>query len=181
MRNYNRNPTILELKDQLMLTIFGSYENKTAIAELVSLKDSLQADGYKKCKLVRDYAFPRKNPNENYDQYFNRKSIYWIQNSDACIFVFLDGVRNDGVAFELQYTCYNLEEKLETSLIAIDSKCSRYTTSLLRGKIATLLQDEKIIQFLFKNRGQLFNRCKKSSLSFLKIRQYYLLERIKKY
>ena len=131
----SRKVTVLDFKDKLILTILGSYEDQ-ALAELINLRNCLQAKGYAKCRLVCDYPFPYKNHKETSDQYFYRKSIYWLENSDACIFVFLDGVKNDGVAFELQYACEHLECKLTTCLVAVDSKATRYTTSLLRGKIA---------------------------------------------
>jgi hypothetical protein len=177
MKSLNTKPTILDLKSKLMLTVFGSYETPEAIAELSALRDNMKSRGYERCKLVRDYSIPKKRRTENLDQYFNRKSIYWLLNSDACIFLFVNGVKNDGVAFELTYTSYHLEGKLETCLLAIDKKCSRYTTSLLRGKIDNLLEEEKIIQRYYRTPNELFNFCASSCISFLRIKKDYLIAR----
>ncbi len=169
--------TILDLKSKFLLVILGSY-NKKALVELNKLRDCLVSKGYKKCRLVSDYTFPKKKRKETDDQYFHRKSVYWLENSDACIFVFLNSVNNDGVAFELHHTCDHLETKLETSLVAIDSRSTRYTTSLLRGKLANLIAEQKINQRYFHDSKQLCAFSSSASISFLKKRRYYILERL---
>ncbi len=169
--------TLFDLKKLIILTILGSYDDK-AMSSLIELRDCLRSKGYGKCRLVCDYPFPRKNRKETNEQYFYRKSIFWLEHSDACVFVFLDGVQNDGVAFELQHACDHLEGKLDTCLVAIDSKAKRYATSLLRGKIANLVAGQKINQRFFKNLPQLCSFSDSACYSFLRKRRYMIIDRI---
>lgn len=128
--------------------------------------------------MVSDYKYPVKTNNEDYDQYFLKKSIYWLENSDACIFVYLHGCNNEGVTFELKHTCDHLESKLDNCLVAIESKCTRYSTSLLRGTITNLVKQQKINRRFFKDDPQLCKFCGSAALSFLKKKRYDLIERL---
>ena len=166
--------SVFDLKDRLILTIFGSYDND-AKRKLSNLKKCLIQKGYFKCRLVSEYPFPKKRKDEDNDQYFRRKSIYWLENSDACIFVFLHGVKNDGVAIELKHVCDHLESKLETCLVAIESKCSKYSTSLIRGTVTNLVKQQKLNRRFFKDEPQLCRFCSSAAISFLKKRRFYLL------
>lgn len=171
----NKEPSkinILDLKDRLLLTIFGSYDT-AALERLKKLRTCLNAKGYTKCRLVSDYDFPSKMRKEDNDQFFRRKSIYWLENSDACIFVFLSQVNNEGVSFEVKHVCDHLESKLSTCIVLIDSKSERYSTSLLRGSITNLVLQGKINRRFFANDEQLCSFCSSASLSFLKERRFY--------
>lgn len=167
---------ILELKSRLLITIFGSFDKK-GLKKLNNLKKCLIQNGYTKCRLVSDYRFPKKRKNEDTDQYFRRKSIYWLENSDACIFVFLDDVNNEGVVYELKHTCDHLESKLDTCLVTIELKCSKYSTSLIRGTVTNLVKQQKLNRRFFKDEAQLCKFCTSAAISFLKKLRYYLLER----
>jgi hypothetical protein len=169
---------ILELKDRFLLTIFGSYDNN-ALVQLNRLKECLVEKGFVKCRLVSDYRFPTKKRNEDNDQYFRRKSIYWLENSDSCIFVFLHDSNNEGVAYELKHTCDHLESKLTTCLVVIESKCVKYSTSLLRGSVTNLVKQQKINRRFFKGESQLCKFCSSAAISFMKEGRYYLWERLK--
>lgn len=179
MSKMTKTTNLLELKDRLLLTIFGSYD-KNALGKLRKLKQCLVQKGYTKSRLASDYSFPRKKKSEDKDQYFRRKSIYWLENSDACIFVFLHGVNNEGVGFELKHVCDHLESKLETCLVTIEAKCSRYSTSLIRGTVTSLVQQQKLNRRFFKNESQLCKFCCSVAIGFLKKRRFYLLERNKR-
>lgn len=176
MDNGSVKVNILELKSRLQLTIFGSYD-KEALDELVQLRECLREKGFLKCSLVSDYFIPLKKYGESNDQYNLRKSIYWLENSDACIFVFLCHVKNDGVAFELKHTCDLLENKLSTSVVAIESKCQRYSTSLIRGTITNLAAQKKLNRRFFKDITQLCKFCSSAAISFLKEKKYVLMDR----
>lgn len=176
MDNLPESANILQLKDRLLLTIFGSYDKK-ALGRLKKLKLCLVQQGYVRSRLASDYSFPRKRKSEDKDQYFRRKSIYWLENSDACIFVFLHKVNNEGVAFELKHTCDHLESKLETSLVAIEAKCVRYSTSLIRGTVTSLVKQRKLNRRFFRNDPQLCKFCSYAAISFLKKRRFLLVER----
>jgi len=176
MNNATENANLLQLKDRLLLTIFGSYDRE-ALKELRKLKSCLIQKGYLKSRLASDYSFPRKVKSEDKDQYFRRKSIYWLENSDACIFIFLHGVDNQGVAFELKHTCDHLEIKLETCLVAIEARCTKYSTSLIRGTVTSLAMQGKLNRRFFRTESQLCKFCSSAAISFLKKRRFYLLER----
>ena len=177
MHSESERLNLLGLKGRLLLTIFGSYDSG-ALARLRSLKECLIRKGYIKCRLVSDYAYPPRRKNESNDQYFLRKSIYWLENSDACIFVFLHDFDSAGVALELKHTCDHLHSKLETCLVTIEWKCSRYSTSLIRGTVTNLVIQRKLNRRFFKNDAQLCKFCSSSAISFLKKRRFYLLERL---
>lgn len=167
---------ILKLKGRLLLTVFGSYDNE-ALIQLNRLKECLVKKGFARCRLVSDYPFPTKKSNEDNDQYFRRKSIYWLEKSDSCIFVFLHDFNNEGVAYELKHTCDHLESKLTTCLVAIESKCVKYSTSLVRGSVTDLVKQRKINRRFFKGESQLCKFCSSAAISFMKELRYYLLER----
>jgi hypothetical protein len=168
--------TLLELKDRPLLTILGSYEKKS-LKRLEKLRDCLRSRGYVKSRLVTDYSFPRKTRNEDEDQYFRRKSIYWLENSDACIFIFFQNAKNDGVAFELKHACDHLESHLDTCLVAIEERGSLYSTSLIRGTVTLLHQQQKLNRRFFNDDVQLCRLCSAAAIGFLRKRRYYLLER----
>jgi len=176
MKRKSRVESILDLKSRLFLTIFGSYDSE-ALGKLELLKLCLINRGYDKCDLVANRSFPTKRSIEENDEYFRRKSIYWLENSDACVFVFLHSVNNEGVAFELKHTCDHLEAKLETCLVAIESKCVKYSTSLIRGTVTTLVKQKKLNRRFFRGEQQLCKFCSSGAISFLKKRRFYLLER----
>jgi hypothetical protein len=175
MNELTKTTNLLELKDRLLLTIFGSYD-KNALRKLRRLKQCLVQKGYMKSRLASDYSFPRKRKSEDRDEYLRRKSIYWLENSDACIFVFLDGVNNEGVDFELKHTCDHLESKLETCLVAVETRSSRYSTSLIRGMVTSLVQQRKLNRRFFANESQLCKFCSSAAIGFLKKCRFYLLE-----
>lgn len=176
MNRKSRVVNILDLKSRLLLTIFGSYDSEV-LSKLEHLKACLVNRGYDKCDLVANRSFPTKRATEDTDEYFRRKSIYWLENSDACVFVFLHGVNNEGVAFELKHTCDHLETKLETCLVAIQSKCVRYSTSLIRGTVTVLVKQSKLNRRFFRDEQQLCKFCTSAAISFLKKRRFYLFER----
>ena len=177
MSGLSQSFNVLSLKNKLLLTIFGSYDNE-ALLELTSLRDCLVKKGYSKCRIVSDYDFPTRGSSEGHDSYFRRKSVYWLENSDACIFVFLHDVSNEGVAFELKHTCDHLGSKLETCLVAIESKCTKYSSSLIRGTVTDLVKQGKINRRFFRDREQLCKFCGSAAISFLKKRRFFLLERM---
>lgn len=167
---------LLDLRNKLAITIFGSYDRK-AVTRLNNLKECLIRAGYSKCRIVSDYVHPPKKKKETYDQYFLRKSIYWLELSDSCFFVFFADVENDGVAFELQRTCEHLLTKLETSLVLVDLKRSRYSTSLIRGTVTNLVALQKLNRRFFKDDAQLCKFCASAALSFLRKRKFFLMDR----
>jgi hypothetical protein len=169
--------SLFTLKDKLVLTLLGSYDS-AALVRLKKLKKCLIDKGYEKCRLVSDYSSPIRNKRENDDQYFLRKSVHWLERSDACIFVFFNGCRNDGVAHEIKHTCDHLQDKLETSLVAIESKCSRYSSSLVRGTIDNFEMQKKLNRRFFKDDTQLCRFSNGSAINFLRKLRYHLLDRL---
>jgi hypothetical protein len=170
------NVSVIAFKDKLVVTIFSSYDDG-ALKKISRLKECMVRKGYARCKIVADYPYPRQRQNENMDQFFLRKSIYWLERSDACIFVFLKGFDNGGVAIELKHACDHLPDKVETSLVVIESTCYKISTSLIRGTIANLADQKKLNRRFFKDEIQLCKFCSSASLSFLKKLILYLIDR----
>jgi hypothetical protein len=170
------NINILEFKDKLIITLFCSYDS-TALTRIDRLKSCMVQKGYSRCKKVSDYSYPIKRVNEDMDQYFLRKSINWLEQSDACVFVFFAGVNNEGVTFELKHACDCLQNRLETSLVAIESSSSRISTSLIRGTITNLVMQQKLNRRFFKTEDQLCRFCSSAAISFVKTRIFYLIDR----
>jgi hypothetical protein len=175
-RNRETPPSILDLKSKLLLIILGSFDNG-AIIKLRSLKECLIQKGYSKCKLVSDYKYPIKRRNETVDEYNLRKSIWWLAKADACIFVFLYGFKNDGVIVEFKHTCDHLVNQLESSLLAIENKAWKSTTSLIRGTAANQIKFGRLNQRFFRNEQQLCILSSKAAISFLKYLRFYLLDK----
>jgi hypothetical protein len=167
---------ILSFKDKLLVTIFCSYDDE-ALKRVNNLKEHMVKKGYLICRMVSDYSYPVKRKNENSDQYFLRKSIYWLEQSDVCIFVLFGNVENDGVVLEIKHACDHLPSKLETSLVAIESKGSRVSTCLIRGTISNQVNLRKLTRRFFVNDVQLCRFCCSASKSFLRKRILYLIDR----
>ena len=176
MRKELRYTNILRFKSKLLLTIYGSYD-KQGLLRLNELRNCLTKKGYTKTALVLERPYPTKNAKEDNDQYFLRKSIYWLENSDACIFVFFNDLNNEGVVFELKHVCDRLEDKLSTCLVVIESRKARFSTSLIRGTITNLMLQRKMNRRFFDNDAQLCRFCGSAAISFLKIRAPHILER----
>jgi len=167
---------LLEYKNKLFILILGSYE-KESLYILRNVKDYLIERGWTKCRLAEDFSYPIKRVNEEYEEYIERKSITLIERSDSCIFIFNCNVDNGGVLYELKHACDHLEAKLETSVIAIDNKCRRVATTLIRGKIKRLVKQKLLNVRYFKSSDQLNKFCNSALLSHLKILAPLLVER----
>jgi hypothetical protein len=167
---------VLSLKEKLVITIFGSYD-LDAMARLNKLKKCMIDKGYTRCNIVMDYAFPVKRRGETDNQYFLRKSIHWLERSDACFFIFFDDCRNDGVVLELKHTCDFLHDKLETCLVALESKRLGVTSRLVQGTIDNLEMQRKLNQRRFEDDEQLCKFCGGATISFLKKLRYLLQNR----
>ena len=172
----SRNINVLNFKDKLIMTIFCSYDDG-ALEIIDRVKDCIVRRGYSQCKIVSDYRYPVQRRHEDNDQHFLRKSVFWLENSDACLFVFLKGFDNQGVAFELKHACDHLPNKLETSLVAMEKSRSKITTCLIRGTIKNLASQKKLNIRFFKGEKQLCNFCSYAALSFLKKQILYLMDR----
>jgi hypothetical protein len=163
-------------KSKFIITIFCPYDD-ISLARIRTLQTAIVNRGYTKCKIVDDYSYPKKRNNENKDQYNLRKSIYWLEQTDMCIFVMFTQARNDGVAIEIKHTCDHLNNKLGTSLIAIESKGSRVSTSLIRGTITNQANLKRLSRCFFRSDEQLALFCKSSAKSFLRKRILFVVDR----
>jgi hypothetical protein len=123
--------------------------------------------GWERCTLVEDFETPRIRDGEDEDSYLTRKSLYWIERSDACIFVFNAGVNNESVGYELKHASDHLLSKLETTLIAVDTS-GRCASALMRGHIKMLNTEKKVHIARFHDDESLFKASRNASIMFLK-------------
>ncbi|MDP2901472.1 MAG: hypothetical protein Q8O47_10970 [Candidatus Bathyarchaeota archaeon] len=123
--------------------------------------------GWERCYLVEDFDSPRIRDGEEEDDYLNRKSLYWIERSDACVFVFNAGANNESVGYELKHASDHLPAKLETTLVAIDES-GAYASTLVRGHIQRLRNEKKTHLATFHDNETLIKATRNAALGFLR-------------
>jgi hypothetical protein len=152
-------------KTKVILIILGSYQD-ASIIRLRNLKRRMIGLGWERCYLVEDFDTPRIREGEDEDAYLTRKSLYWIECSDACIFVFNAGANNESVGYELKHASDYLPSKLETTLIAVDAS-GQYASTLMRGHIQRLLDEKHSTVSTFRDEESLFKISVTAAMSFL--------------
>jgi len=153
-------------KVKVVLLILGSYQD-SSIQRLRDLKRRMIGIGWTKCRLVEDFDAPIRRDDEEEDAYLTRKSIYWIERSDACVFVFNAGADNESVGYELKHASDHLPAKLETTLVAVDAT-GPYASTLVRGHIQRLRVERTARVALFRDEETLYRVSRNAALSFLR-------------
>lgn len=152
-------------KAKVILLILGSYQD-ASITRLRNLKQRLAREGWTRCCLVEDFETPTIREGEDEDAHLTRKSLYWIERSDACIFVFNSGANNESVGYELKHASDHLPSKLETTLVAVDNT-GRYASTLIRGHIQKIAEENHAAVAPFNDDDNLFQVSVNASLAFL--------------
>ncbi len=152
-------------KQRVIILILGSYQDDS-ITRLRNLKQWMIGLGWERCYLVEDFDYPALRRGEDEDAYLTRKSLYWIERSDACIFVFNAGANNESVGYELKHASDHLSAKLETTLVAVDST-GRYASTLVRGHIQRLDAEKKTNIVYFRDEETLFRYSRNAAAKFL--------------
>ncbi|MCX6649406.1 MAG: hypothetical protein NTV61_08490 [Candidatus Bathyarchaeota archaeon] len=152
---------------KVILLILGSYQD-ASITRLRNLKRHLNGQGWTRCYLVEDFETPRIREGEDEDAYLTRKSLYWIERSDACIFVFNARANNESVGYELKHASDHLPAKLETTLVAVDAT-GPYASTLMRGHIQRLQRDKHATVTTFNDEDMLYQASRNAALNFLDI------------
>ena len=153
-------------KAKVVLLILGSYQDGS-IQRLRDLKKRMIGIGGTKCRLVEDFDAPIRRDGEEEDAYLLRKSIYWIERGDACVFVFNAGADNESVGYELKHASDHLPAKLETTLVAVDAM-GPYASTLVRGHIQRLRVKRTARVALFRDEETLYRVSRNAALSFLR-------------
>jgi hypothetical protein len=151
---------------EVVLLILGSYQDGS-IEVLRGLKRRLREEGFTNCHLVEDFDAPTRRDGEEEDAYLTRKSIYWVERSDACLFVFNTDADNESVGYELKHASDHLPAKLETTLVAVDST-GPYASTLVRGHIQRLRMERTARVALFRDEETLYRVSRNAALSFLR-------------
>jgi len=153
-------------KARVVLMILGSYQ-EDSVKVLKRLKARLIRNGWARCRLVEDFDAPTRRDGEEEDAYLTRKSIYWVERSDACLFVFNAGADNESVGYELKHASDHLPAKLETTLVAVDAT-GPYASTLVRGHIQRLRTEKTARVALFRDEETLYRASRNAAFSFLK-------------
>jgi hypothetical protein len=72
------------------------------LTKLESLRNGLIKGNIENCRLAKDFDRPPKNEDEPIEEYYLRKSEYWISYADIFLLVFYDGTDNASVGIELK-------------------------------------------------------------------------------
>ncbi|MFA5870063.1 MAG: hypothetical protein WC941_10230 [Candidatus Bathyarchaeia archaeon] len=150
----------------MVLLILGSYQDES-ITRLRNLKQRMMGSGWDRCYLVEDFEAPRMRDGEDEDAHLTRKSLYWIERSDACIFVFNAGANNESVGYELKHASDHLPAKLDTTLVAVDTS-GQYASTLVRGHIQKLRNERVTHLATFHDDETLFQASITAALSFIR-------------
>lgn len=124
---------INQRKQKLHILILGPYRPKTCLRRLEALQNSLITQGFETSKLVKDFPDDEKLSND-LDEHFTKKSRLCLNTwAHIPIFVFCKDADNLGVNTELAFTCLNLPNKTNNSVVFFET--SMDISSQIKGSI----------------------------------------------
>jgi hypothetical protein len=124
---------INQRKQRLHTLILGPYRPKACLRRLEALQSNLIAQGFEKSRLVKDFPDDEKLSSD-LDEHFTKKSRLCLNTwAHVPIFVFYRDADNLGVNTELSFTCLNLPNKTNNSVVFFETGMD--ISSQIRGSI----------------------------------------------